>query len=391
MRRFYCATEEEIKNGETTDVYFVRTEEVLRKKGLDKVRVIAEVTASSLPDGWKWGILSGVEEVAKLFEGIDVDVYSMPEGSVFYPGEPVMKVVGKYCDFARYETPLLGFICQSSGITTRSARIKKVAKDKIVLSFGIRRMHPAISPMIDRAAYIGGFDGFSSVITEKILGIPSSGTMPHALIIVFGDQRKAWKAFDEVLPKNIPRIALVDTYYDEKMESVSAAETLKDSLYGVRLDTPSSRRGNFRKIIEEVRWELDIRGYKKVKIIISGGINEEVIKELSDAPVDGFGVGTWVSNSPTIDFALDIVEIDGKFVAKRGKLGGSKQVWECPDCLYHRMTLMGEDGGTCPKCGTKMETKLKPLVKGGKIVASLPSVKDIRNYVLKQLEKLSLD
>src|SRR6059036_1642320 len=146
--------------------------------------------------------------------------------------------------------------------------------------------------------------------------------MPHSLIIAMRDQVKAWKSFNKHMPKKVPRIALVDTYFDEKTEAILAAEALGKDLYGVRLDTPSSRRGNFAEIVREVRWELDSRGFNKVKIYVSGGLNDESIKRLSDAGADGFGVGTSVSNAPTIDFALDIVESEGRLVAKRGKLGG---------------------------------------------------------------------
>ncbi len=355
MRLFHYASDEEIKKGETTDIYFVRTKQVIKAKGLSRTPAIADVTAGKLPNGWPWGILCGIEEVANLFEGVAVDVYAMPEGSVFYHEdirgirEPVMRIEGAYGEYCVYETPMLGLLCQASGIATRSARLRKIVGEKTLISFGIRRMHPALSPMIDRASYIGGFDGVSSLSGAKLLGVEPTGTMPHALIIVFGDQVKAWKAFDEVVSPEVPRIALVDTYFDEKMEAVMAAEALKERLYGVRLDTPASRKGDFTEIIREVRWELDIRGFNHVKIFVSGGINEENIKELSDAGADGFGVGTSVSNAPTIDFAMDIVEIDGKLCAKRGKMGGRKQVWRCQKCLSDLVLPFEKPQPKCPQ------------------------------------------
>ncbi|MFW6117493.1 MAG: nicotinate phosphoribosyltransferase, partial [Thermoproteota archaeon] len=188
MRRFHFTSGEEIKQGETTDIYFVRTKQILEAKGLDHTSVIADITSSSLPDNWGWGILCGIEEEAHLLEGIPVDVYSMPEGSVLYHEdyhgvrEPVMRIEGSYGKFCTYETPLLGLICQASGIATRAARVRKAAGDKTVVSFGIRRMHPVLSPMIDRAAYIGGMDGVSSLSGAKIIGVEPMGTMPHALI-----------------------------------------------------------------------------------------------------------------------------------------------------------------------------------------------------------------
>ncbi|RLI20440.1 nicotinate phosphoribosyltransferase [Candidatus Bathyarchaeota archaeon] len=396
MRIFHIASDEEIKKGETTDIYFVRTKQILEAKGLDKVHVVAEITPGELPGGLPWGILCGIEETAKLLEGLPINVYAMPEGSVFYYKdyrgirEPVMRIEGPYGDFCIYETPLLGILCQSSGIATRAARVKKAAGDKPVISFGIRRMHPALSPLIDRAAYIGGFDGVSSLTGAKAAGVKPVGTMPHALIVIFGNQIEAWEAFDEIMPKEVPRIALVDTYYDEKTEAIMAAETLKDRLYGVRLDTPGSRKGDFTEIIKEVRWELDIRGYRNVKIFVSGGLNEEKIRILSEAGADAFGVGTYVSNAPTIDFAMDIVEIDGKICAKRGKLGGKKEVWRCQQCLTDIVLPFNAEPPKCPKCNGETERMLKPLIENGKIVAEMPKPEKIRSYVLKQLEKVEM-
>lgn len=396
MRIFHCASDEEIKKGETTDIYFVRTKQILEAKKLDKLNAVAEVTAGGLPNEWRWGILCGIEEEARLFEGYPVNVYTMPEGSILYPSdnhgvrEPVMFIEGPYGEFCTLETPMLGLICQASGVATRAARVKKAAGKKIVMAFGIRRMHPALSPMLDRAAYIGGLDGLSSLSGAKAVNAKPMGTMPHALIIAFGDQAKAWKAFDEVMPSDVPRVALIDTYFDEKTEAIIATETLKDRLYGVRLDTPGSRKGNFPELIREVRWELDMRGYQHVKIFVSGGLNEEKIAVLREVGADGFGVGTAVSNAPTIDFAMDIVELEGKLVAKRGKLGGKKQVWRCPNCLVDSVLPFKSSQPSCAECGGKTKPMLKPLIENGKIVAELPKPSEIRGYVLEQLERLSI-
>ncbi|RLI05059.1 nicotinate phosphoribosyltransferase [Candidatus Bathyarchaeota archaeon] len=394
MHLFHTASDEEIKQGKTTDVYFTRAKEILKAKKKDKVKVVAEVTVGNLPESWSWGILCGIEEVAKLFEGYPVNVYSFPEGSLFYPKdrygvrEPVMVIEGVYVDFCVLETPLLGLICQASGIATKAARIRKMAGDKLLISFGIRRIHPTISPMVDRAAYIGGFDGVSCLTGAKLIGKKPTGTMPHALIIIFGNQVEAWKAFDEIIEPEVPRIALIDTYFDEKIEAVKAAEALDGRLYGVRLDTPNSRRGNFAEIVREVKWELAVRGYENVKVMVSGGIDELNIKPLIDAGVDGFGVGTSISAAPIIDFAMDIVEIEGKPVAKRGKLGGKKEVWRCPSCMKDIVLPFRKPQPKCPDCGNKMEPMLKPLIREGKIVEKQLPPGKIREHVLNQLGKI---
>jgi len=388
--KFGIVSEAEILEGKTTDVYFLRTEEVLRAKGVNP-KVVAEVTTTK----GGWAVLAGLEDVAHLLEGKKVDVYAMPEGTIFFPYEPVLQIEGPYLEFARYETPLLGFLCHESGIATKAARIKRLAGDVPVVSFGTRRQHPAIAAMIERCAYLGGMDGVSCVAGAERIGIKATGTMPHSLIICFGEGRQedAWKAFDEVIAPDVPRICLCDTYCDEKKESIAAAEALGDSLYAVRLDTPTTRRGDFRRIIEEVRWELDIRGYKNVGIFVSGGIDEAEVLALRDI-VSGFGVGTSVANARCIDFALDIVECEGKPAAKRGKRGGKKQVYRSKGAIEEGkdvITLAGEEA-QAPAPNGDMEPLLKPMIRGGEIVAEFSfEVEDAREHVKAQLRRLNVN
>ena len=394
-RKFHTATQEEIKNAETSDVYFERTKEILEKEGLSNIHVTAEITTSSLPKNWEWGIFAGVEEAAHLLEGLNIRVRACPEGTLFRPvdssgvREPVMIIEGRYLDFCLYETPLLGLLCQASGIATMAGRVRSAAGAKMVFSFGIRRAHPALAPMIDRACFIGGFDAVSSMIGAKLLGKSPTGTMPHSLIIAMGDQVRAWKSFDKHMPKEVPRIALVDTYSDEKTEAIMAAEALGKALYGIRLDTPSSRRGNFSEIIREVRWELDSRGFNEVKIFVSGGLDDESVGVLSQTGADGFGVGTSVSNAPSIDFAMDIVEKEGKSVAKRGKLGGKKEVWRCDNCLLDQVLLEGVPAPSCSNCGNKTKPLLVRLLESGRPTSASPAPDSIREHVINQLGKLS--
>ncbi|WP_099209818.1 nicotinate phosphoribosyltransferase [Thermococcus henrietii] len=387
MRNFYIAHEEDIKAGKTTDVYFIRTKKILTEKGIHR-KVFADVTTTSLPKDWKWGVLAGIEEVAKLLEGLPVNVYAMREGTIFHPYEPVLQIEGYYEEFGVYETALLGMLSQASGIATAALRVKIAANFKPVYSFGIRHMHPAIAPMIDRAAFIGGCDGVSGVLGAEMIGEKPVGTMPHALILTVGDQVKAWKYFDEVVEPEVPRTALVDTLCDEKFEALMAAEALGERLTAVRLDTPGSRRGNFRRIIEEVRWELNLRGYDWVKIFVSGGLNEESIREIVDV-ADAFGVGSAIASAKPVDFSLDIVEVEGKPITKRGKLSGRKQVYRCENGHYHRVPAE-KKLERCPVCGAKVEPLLQPLIENGEIVAELPKAREIREYVLEQAEKFKL-
>src|SRR5438046_6546438 len=142
-RKFYTATEEEIKTAETSDVYFKRNKAILEKEGLSNIHVTAEITTGSLPKNWEYGILAGVEETSHLLEGLNVGVRSFPEGTLFRPvdssgvREAVMVIEGRYLDFCLYETPLLGLLCESAGIATMASGVRKSAVATTVFCFGV--------------------------------------------------------------------------------------------------------------------------------------------------------------------------------------------------------------------------------------------------------------
>ncbi len=392
MNAFHTASEDDIRKGRTTDVYFKNAMKIFEAKGLGGESVVAEFTTTSLPEDGTWGVFVGLDDVLSLLEGLPVDLYSLPEGTIFRPRDtqgvltPVMFLEGPYKEFCIYETPLLGFICHPSGITTKAARVKKAAGDAGVMSFGIRRMHPAIAPSIDRSAYVGGCDAISCIAGAEEVGVEPTGTMPHSLTIIFGSPEDAFRAYHEVLPEDIKRIALVDTYHDETLETFMASEAVGDKLYGVRLDTPSSRRGDLIKIVQEVKWEMEVRGIDAT-IITSGGMNEYNIPPLKKAGVTSFGVGTSVSNARTINFAMDIVEKEGEPAAKRGKFSGKKKVFRCPECLAYKNLPWNTTAAPTCTCGVEMEPMLKRYLRKGVPTKERPPVSELRNKQLLQLAK----
>jgi nicotinate phosphoribosyltransferase len=383
----HTATWKEVKEGLVTDIYFERTKRILEAKNID-LHVRAEFVAKSLPQGWSWAVLAGVEECVEAITHLPIDVRMMKEGTIFGPHQPVMELSGRYLGFGQYETTLLGLLCQASGIATRAARCKKAAGNREVISFGARRMHPILAPLIERNAFIGGCDGVSVGIGAKLVGKEPVGTMPHALILIIGDTVEATKAFDEVIEPRVKRVSLIDTINDEKVEALNVARELGDKLYAVRLDTPSSRRGDFLEIMKEVRWELDIRGYNKVKLFLSGGIDEVDIERWNPL-ADAYGIGTAISNAPVIDFSMDIVEVEGRPLAKRGKMSGTKSVFRCNECFKTRVSPGKENPGTC-MCGGVEEDILVPFVSQGKLLCDLPKPSQTREFVLEQLKKVAL-
>ena len=143
-----------------------------------------------------------------------------------------------------------------------------------------------------------------------------------------------------------------------------------------------AKRGKiFTKIIREIKPKLVLFG-------CSVFLFPHPVKELSEAGAEAFGVGTFISNAPTVDFAMDIVEVEGKLAAKRGKLSGKKQVWRCPSCLKDIVLPFSASPPRCPLCNEETNAMLKPLIRDGEIVADLPRASDIRDYVLDQIKKM---
>jgi len=375
------------------DIYFERTKKILEASGLAGTKVCAEISGGSLPRGWEWAVFCGLEEVIRLTEGLPISISAIPEGTVFKTRTagsvrvPLVNIFGAYSDFGVMETAILGMLCQPSGIATAAARTKIAAKYKTILAFGNRRMHPAISGMLDRSSYIGGCDSVSSQIGGDIIGKEPIGTVPHTLMLLMGSNDAAFKAFDRVIEKDVPRIMLIDTFSDERAAALEACVSVKE-LKGVRLDTPGSRRGNFKELINEVRWELDMNGHKDVDIIVSGGLDETSIAKIVDTSVSGFGVGTSISNSPTLDLSLDVVEKDGQPISKRGKFGGRKYAYRCPRCFEMGVSLKPDDKPVCG-CGSEMEMIEKEVLRNGKRVGRERTPSEIRESVLKQLRKIS--
>ena len=349
---------EPILDGTATDAYFLRTEDALKAADHNPT-VTLEVTANQFPTG-DWELFAGVKDAAQLLAGAPIDVDAMEEGRLF-DGGPVMRIEGPYLEIARFETSLLGFLSQATGFATRAYEARCARPDTPIVSFGARHVHPAIAPVVERSALLAGLDGTSHVASAEHLGVDASGTMPHALVLCFGrgNQEAAWLAFHEAVDEDVPRVLLCDTFDDEVEEVLRAADALGSELDSVRLDTTGSRRGDFRAIIEEVRWELETYGYEDVDIFASGGIDADTLQELGDV-VDGFGIGGFITNANPTEFALDIVHVDGEPISKRGKLSGKKQVIRTPD----GQNVSVRESGTHPEG----EQLLRPLIRDGDIV-----------------------
>ncbi|MCT4594927.1 MAG: nicotinate phosphoribosyltransferase [Anaeromicrobium sp.] len=315
-REIHSATHDDILKGLTTDVYFLRTLDILGSMKLENSIVTAEIFAR------KPGIFAGIEEVKAMLKGKDIEVWAVDEGESFEPKETLIRIKGPYSEFGVFETAMLGSLASASGWASASREVKEACGGKSFLCFGARHVHPAVAPVMERAAVIGGANGVSCVLAGSMIGINPTGTLPHAAMLIGGDTLDVAKAYNEVSPEDHKRIVLVDTFKDEVEESIRIAKELGDKLYAIRLDTPSERGGVTPNLVREVRSKLDINGFENVKIFVSGGLKPDKIKLLSEAGADSFGVGSYISGASAIDMTMDIKEVNGQPVAKRGRIPG---------------------------------------------------------------------
>lgn len=308
-------------SGETADIYFPRTVEILKREGINPVATMEVFPRQA-------GILCGIEEVKALLEKVlpedKREVWALAEGESFDKKEVVLRIKAPYQSYGTYETTYLGILAHCSGWATAARECVDAAQGIPVISFGARHVHPSVVGVMEYSAIVGGCAGCASTVGAKLAGMKPIGTIPHALIIIIDSTTKATLAFDKHMPPEVPRIALVDTFEDEVRESVAVAKAMQGRLQGVRLDTPSERGRVTADLVKEVRAWLDLEGFKEVKIVVSGGFNPERIRQFNSqrAPVDIFAVGSYISDAQPIDFSADLHEVEGKPIAKRGRMPG---------------------------------------------------------------------
>jgi nicotinate phosphoribosyltransferase len=311
----------EYYGGPAADVYFQRARDTLAGAGIDAV-----VTMDYFGD--RDGVLCGIDEAVALLKQVlrpgDV-LCTLRDGDAFVTKETVLRVTAPYSRFGIYETAVLGMMASGSGWATAAREVVEAAAGTRVISFGARHVHPLVGPVMEYAAIVGGCNGCATPLGAELAGLKApSGTMPHAMILVFGDTVEAALAFDQHMPEDVLRIVLVDTFKDEAEESLRVAEALGKRLRGVRLDTPWERGRVTVELVKEVRARLDLGGHPEVGIFVSGGMTAERIREFvaARAPVDSFGVGMAIAAAPAIGFTADIKEVGGEPRTKRGRVPG---------------------------------------------------------------------
>ena len=314
-------------SGENADVYFLRTERVLSGEGRNPV-VTMEVFCRRAG-----ATLCGIDEAKGLLSlALEADVaagnatvWGLKDGDLIEAKEVVLRIRAPYQSIARFETAYLGMMAHGTGWATAARAIVDAAAPTPVIAFGARHVHPNIADRLDYAAIIGGATSASTTAGSSRAGRLPVGTMPHALVLLYGDTVEAALAFDRQIEPDVPRIVLVDTFRDESEESGRVAAALGSKLGGVRLDRASELGGVTPALVAEVRAALDAAGATAAQIVISGGLSLERIAEFKAAGsrVDTYAVGSAISGVRPIDFTADIHEIDGQPIGKRGRPSGT--------------------------------------------------------------------
>lgn len=324
---------EQIKSGFYSDIYFLRTQEILHQAN-QHPRITVQIFQRD------YAMLCGMDEAIALikqcaFHPENIKIKALHDGDKIAPWETVMTIEGDLCDFAHLETVYLGIIARQTKVATNTCRAVEAADGKPVLFFPSRFDHYAVQEGDGYAAKIGGMAGISTPANAVAWDVEAAGTIPHSLIAACGgDTLRATQLFDEYMDPKINRVALVDFNNDCVNTSLQVAHALGDKLYGVRLDTSDKmvdksligQMGHFKptgvneQLVRNVREALDKEGFNKVKIMVSGGFNPERIRlfEQNHVPVDVYAVGSNIF-ATNVDFTADIVLVDGKSCAKAGR------------------------------------------------------------------------
>ena len=307
--------------GDTADNELVRAQTILRNEGINP-EVVMEFASGGE------GVFCGIAEAKILLERIlpetGREVWAMEEGAMVSRNEVALRIRAPYASFGLYETALSGTLASSTGWATAARECVDAAEGIPVVSYGARHVHPSVVGVMDYSAVVGKCVASSSLIGSRLTGLTPSGTMPHSLVLLVGDTVRTVLAFDRHMPPEVPRVALVDTFKDEAEDALAVAKSLRERLRGIRLDTPAERGGVTPALVHEVRARLDQAGYNHVDIYVSGGIGPERIKGFVEekAPVSAFAVGYYIAAATPVSFTGDIKEIDGRPVAKRGRIPG---------------------------------------------------------------------
>ncbi len=320
------------------------------------------------------------------------DVHAMPEGTVFFANEPILRVTAPIPQAQFVESRLINILHFQTLIAAKAARMMLAAPDKLLVDFGFRRAHGAEAGlMAARASYLAGFAGTATVLAGEEFGIPTYGTMAHSFIEAFDDEMTAFAAFARSRPDNL--VLLIDTYDTEAAarKVVELAPRLKAA--GIAIRSVRINSGDLVALSRSVRGILDAGGLREVTIFASGGLDEDQLAAFArqNAPIDGYGVGTSLTTSadvPAVDCVYKLQEYAGlprrKRSTKKATWPGRKQVWRRYGADGRMIgDVLAREGDN--KAG---EPLIELVMQSGRRLRAAPSLDDIRRHAKRELERL---
>ena len=320
------------------------------------------------------------------------DVHAMPEGTIFFPDEPILRITAPLPEAQVVESRLMNLLHFQTMIASKAARCVLAAPGKLLVDFGMRRAHGAeAAVMAARASYLVGFSGTATVLAGKLFQIPLYGTMAHSFVQAFEREQDAFEHFALANPGNV--VLLLDTYNTEAAAEklVALAPRLRQrgiDINGVRLDS-----GDLADHAFKVRAILDRGGCEKVRIFASGALDECVLQNLvaAGAPIDGFGIGTRMDTSadaPYLDCAYKLEEYAGRPRRKQSEgkatLPGRKQVYRQLDTAER----MHSDVLALEEETQKGIPLLAPVMRAGKRLAAPAPLSDLQTRAAQELQRL---
>jgi nicotinate phosphoribosyltransferase len=406
-----------------TDLYQLTMLQGYLKRGMND-RAVFEFSVRRLPESRKFLLAAGLDSALTFLEEVRFseeelayveatgrfsrevldylrdfrfsgDVHAMPEGTVFFPDEPVIRVTAPLPMAQLVETRIINLIHLQTLLASKAARcVLAAAARAILVDFGLRRAHGAEAGLFAaRSAYLAGFVGSSTVLAEALYGIPAFGTMAHSFVEAHGDEREAFIDFSRANPGNTTM--LIDTYdtLEGARKVIEAARRLEKegiAIRAVRLDS-----GDLLDLSKKVRKVLDDGGLGGVGIFASGDIDEYMIQYLlgQGAPINGFGVGTKLDTSSDASYlncAYKLMEYGGKARMKKSE---DKTTWPGPKQVFRifRGGIMERDVISLEGEREEGEPLLQPVMAGGRRIASPEKLDGIRTRSEKQLHTLPQD
>jgi len=320
------------------------------------------------------------------------DVHAMPEGTVFFPDEPIIRLTAPLPEAQYAETRLINLLHFQSLIAAKAARIALAAQGRLLVDFGLRRAHGAEAGLLAaRASYIAGFAGTATVLAGREFGVPTFGTMAHAFVQAFDDEAQAFEAFARARPEKL--VLLIDTYDTEEGARKVAALAPKLRAQGITLGGVRLDSGDLDALSRSVRRILDEAGLQEVAIFVSGGMDETKIWNLlqAGAPIGGFGVGTSLTTSSdlaALDCAYKLEEYAG---IPRRKRSEGKTTWPGRKQVWRRIGADGRMAGDVLSTADDAQDGvplIEPVMKDGKRLGPEPTLDEIRAHAAAQLAAL---